>query len=555
MGSSASDGAATTRLRRRLVADTASLTGNSKRVHSTAHARGCELAACLAEFARAQRTRHWPTMPNSTTAPPSSSRQPRTVGRCLVWSLYAARGYRVALDLAKVRVVALAAGVEVVGEYVNALTPVECRCLTCGTTVWPRYAAMQQGHRGCKHCAAASGRANAAAKEGKRKAGLQILQRLGFEPLDEYPGKSKPWRMVHKSCGREVSPTLEALARTERKGQGGCKYCSGRATDVSNVVALMREAGFEPLTPFVAANDPWLCRCLKCGRESLPRWATVRNGHGCRWCAGVVLDPDEVRMSALAMGYEPLEPYPGADAEWRCMHTVCGREVWPRWSHLRAGENCCRYCRIGGFDAGAPAYLYLISSETLEAVKVGITKATGSRFKQHRDAGWAIDHYLECRGDMAMMLETLTLHRWRDTLGLPPFVSRDQMPQGGYSETVSLAAVDILLEWDWILAHLERLKAAEMPEIGPRKPRLPKRDWRAERAVAAAQDARSRGLDPLEPFPGVRGKWRMRCVSCDTEFAPTYDSLKRGHGCPTCGRKKAADSRRGTRYRCRTSPR
>jgi hypothetical protein len=41
-------------------------------------------------------------------------------------------------------------------------------------------------------------------------------------------------------------------------------------------------------------------------------------------------------------GLEPLEPYPGRDAHWRCRCNTCGREVNPRFVSIRKGQGGCQ---------------------------------------------------------------------------------------------------------------------------------------------------------------------------------------------------------------------
>lgn len=40
-------------------------------------------------------------------------------------------------------------------------------------------------------------------------------------------------------------------------------------------------------------------------------------------------DPRQAEEIMRAAGLEPLEPYRGSSAPWRCRHTACGREVTP----------------------------------------------------------------------------------------------------------------------------------------------------------------------------------------------------------------------------------
>jgi hypothetical protein len=51
---------------------------------------------------------------------------------------------------------------------------------------------------------------------------------------------------------------------------------------------------------------------------------------------------------------------------------------------------------------------------------------------------------------------------------------------------------------------------------------------------------RTAGAEPLEPYPGSRVGWRVRCLTCGSENRPHYSSVKRGTGvCRPCGNKVA----------------
>lgn len=45
----------------------------------------------------------------------------------------------------------------------------------------------------------------------------------------------------------------------------------------------------------------------------------------------------------LAAGLEPLEPYPGGGAPWRCLCRACGHEVSPAFGNVKKGTGC-RVC-------------------------------------------------------------------------------------------------------------------------------------------------------------------------------------------------------------------
>lgn len=46
------------------------------------------------------------------------------------------------------------------------------------------------------------------------------------------------------------------------------------------------------------------------------------------------------------------------------------------------------------------------------------------------------------------------------------------------------------------------------------------------------------GFEPQVPFPGVAKPWRCRCVTCNREVAPQFQSVARGRGCGFCARNR-----------------
>lgn len=56
----------------------------------------------------------------------------------------------------------------------------------------------------------------------------------------------------------------------------GCKFCAGSAVDQRDAARIMAASGFAPLTPYPGSLAPWPFRCAERGRESTPRFASVR---------------------------------------------------------------------------------------------------------------------------------------------------------------------------------------------------------------------------------------------------------------------------------------
>ena len=180
-----------------------------------------------------------------------------------------------------------------------------------------------------------------------------FMHHAGAEPLDPYPGASRPWRCRCLRCGRQITPRLDNV----RTGCGPCRYCSGQGVHPGEAAAAMRLAGLEPLEPYPGTVKPWRCRCARCGSEVQPRYASVRKGHGCRHC-GTRASTEARRMNRgesalnqdtaiglmIGNGLRPLEPFhsPGRPWRWRC--TACGGQVVIRLTSVSPEDHGCRQC-------------------------------------------------------------------------------------------------------------------------------------------------------------------------------------------------------------------
>ncbi len=88
-------------------------------------------------------------------------------------------------------------------------------------------------------------------------------------------------------------------------------------------------------------------------------------------------------------GLKPLETYSGNTKPWKSKHNVCGKIVTPTYGSLRSGSGC-KFCQIGGINLLAPAYLYLITNDSLNSHKIGIGGFDSSmdRLEKHKKQGW-----------------------------------------------------------------------------------------------------------------------------------------------------------------------
>jgi hypothetical protein len=157
----------------------------------------------------------------------------------------------------------------------------------------------------------------------------------GAVPLEPYVRSDLPWRSLCLRCKREVHPSLSSA-----QAQGPCGYCGGNRSDLDEVYARMDAADLIPLEPFPGVDHPWRCRCRTCGKEPTPRYGDMKykGQGGCKYCAGVAVDPTEAFQIMLDAGLQPLSPYPGGNkTDWPCVCLACGRRVSPRYNTIQQG--------------------------------------------------------------------------------------------------------------------------------------------------------------------------------------------------------------------------
>ena len=120
-------------------------------------------------------------------------------------------------------------------------------------------------------------------------------------------------------------------------------------------------------------------------------------------------------------------------------------DVMSRWDAKRARLEADQLQRRvpDGAAGTSAALVYLISHAKLGAAKVGIADMSGLRLAQHRREGWQILAVFQVSAKSAAAIETDVLKWWRGALGLPSYLTRDHMPQGGWTETVAAGRVNL----------------------------------------------------------------------------------------------------------------
>ena len=121
------------------------------------------------------------------------------------------------------------------------------------------------------------------------------------------------------------------------------------------------------------------------------------------------------------------------------------------------------------FETGGSGYLYLISNPTFKALKIGISNSASQkdRLADHVQYGWVVES-LWTFGNFrnAEQVEGAVIAWWRNALRAPHACIASQMPQGGYTETVSLSRVSISTTTAFVedlVAQTDGKRAIEVP--------------------------------------------------------------------------------------------
>ncbi|MFJ1546081.1 hypothetical protein [Streptomyces sp. NPDC088246] len=116
--------------------------------------------------------------------------------------------------------------------------------------------------------------------------------------------------------------------------------------------------------------------------------------------------------------------------------------------------------------------MYVISHAKHKALKVGVAGGKGrqtARIDQHLRDGWELHRaVLLPYRPHAEAVEKAVLNELRAVRGLGACLSSSQMPQGGWTETVSSDAIKVSDLWDLVVKFVESMPEAPPPRAVPR---------------------------------------------------------------------------------------
>ncbi|MDA9918017.1 hypothetical protein N9D44_01760 [Pontimonas sp.] len=318
------------------------------------------------------------------------------------------------------------------------------KCMSCGKEVSPALGSVRAGQGGCKFC----GKAEMASK--KRRPGREVKELFAARNLELLSGYRSNRTPVEARCNR-CRKVFFLLVNTVENGLG-CPYCNQRRVDPNDAGEVMRSFGLEPLEPYPGTpHAKWRCRCAKCGNVVTPVWSHARHGRGiCPHCSGNIVNVEQAVELMRSRGLEPLVDFPGSVKPWLCRCDNCGKETSPQYNTIYSKpKGGCKWCADKGIDYAAPSIVYLITHRELGAHKVGIAAQTSQRMNAHRREGWETYRTLDAEdGYTAKLIEDQVLAWWRNELRLPYYLAQEEMPHGGFSETVDAEEIDLPSCWE-----------------------------------------------------------------------------------------------------------
>jgi ribosomal protein S27E len=305
---------------------------------------------------------------------------------------------------------------------------------------------------GCKYCTG---------KEIHPEDAEASMIKRGYKPLSKYPGASKPWLVRCVTCNREQKVKMHSVTSIKR-----CVYCARRKLDLNEVAKRLEFLEFKPLEKFKNARAPWKIKCLRCSHTIYPSWAAMNKkdrNRGCGYCVRVKVDIKVANRLLKKLRLKPLVKYPGGKNPWKCKCLKCGSIVYPHYGDLNQGQGGCSNCADYGLNYTDKGYLYLITHPLLGAHKIGIANSYKSRelddrMYKHKKHGWKLyktKNFTKLR--KAYQVEQDIIKWFRVEIGLPMYLSDNQMPQGGWTETVDASEIDLPTIWAKV-EELSRVK-------------------------------------------------------------------------------------------------
>jgi hypothetical protein len=292
---------------------------------------------------------------------------------------------------------------------------------------------------GCMHCGRIK---SASARAIPKDIALEAFRIAKLEVLSEYKRATEPVKVLCLICKKHSTKSLKDL-KTGRR----CYTC-GRAQaslnrrlnqDYMADVALLQR--LKPIGQIKPVRENSKFECLKCQRQIQMTFSSIQRGAYCRFCSRTEIDPKEAYDYMVKNHLVPQEPFKKSATKWKCRCAKCGNTVFPTFNNVSTSGGGCKYCRSAGYNPSFSGHLYLMYNAEFDSYKIGISNLK-SRIRRHELRDWSIVRIWEFEnGLVPPELEEKVLTHIRENWKLAWSVEAKDMPQGGHTETFS--AIDL----------------------------------------------------------------------------------------------------------------
>ncbi len=389
---------------------------------------------------------------------------------------------------------------------------------------------------------------------------VNVMLENNLEPLVEYPGAGKPWKVKCKVCNLVGTPTY---AHVKNRG-GGCRDCgrvrTANAKRIHPEVAaeMVRSKGYEPIEPFLEGKAPWRLIHLACGSMVTPNYTNIAGGQGgCISCGKIEsakkrrLDSNLCMEEIIGLGFRPLEEFRGVKSRWKCSCASCEKDFTTSLENARKGAHplcpSCNRSRMGK-KRRVPNEIARRDVEIAGLTPIGdypglhkpwnvrcnlCQKNTEIRLISIR-IRIAKNSSNPAQGCETCVFASLGKSRMFDQLHVEKRLSELGMRATGIYfgalEPISALCLTCGTENQVLTGHaFSRGNACSKCSIKRRSDSARKPQ---EQAISEMLHA---GFKPLEPYSNVNSGWRAIHLECGKEVSPSLGHVKRGQGgCSHC---------------------
>lgn len=385
--------------------------------------------------------------------------------------------------------------IEVLGQYITALTKIQVKCTICGK-LWDATPSALLNKNGCPDCGIKK-IGNALRKSDETFISeLQIINE-NIKPLEKYKGNKKKILLQCKICGNEWRTTPHILLSGH--GCPKCGYEKQKEAQKYSHEKFMRNlmkvnSNINVLDKYINNHTKIRFQCKSCGRI----WKTVPNsvlsGHGC---------PDCARSSTSFLEQVILQSFSlilGKDAVISRDRNLIGMELDIVIPSLKVA-----------YEPGSWAWHY--NKKARDTKKREKCSAIGYQL---------ITIFTDYKLDQAPFDSNC-------------YTTTNNLGNSNWDETKCLVQK---------LLHNHNLSLLEDQWDTIRYTAITKSKKQTNEEYTKALYAVNPKIEAISKYLDSSTKVKYRCLICMNTWEALPGSVLSGHGCPNCGRQRTTDSKR-----------